>query len=78
MFEELAVQGVLDDLREPVVVREQDVPAEVRKRMKFIFAQRIDDVLAAALADGKARTPRTNKAKKPKKSRSKETRRGKA
>ena len=38
-----------------------DVPADAQKEMEFIFAKRVEDVLAVVLSDGKAPSKRTRK-----------------
>jgi ATP-dependent Lon protease len=36
----------------------EDVPAEIRNQLHFVFAERVDEVFAAALRDGEpARNP---------------------
>jgi ATP-dependent Lon protease len=32
----------------------EDIPEEIRSKMKFVFAERVDDVFAAALRDASA------------------------
>lgn len=48
-----------------------DVPDEIRKSMKFVFAESVDDVISAALEKPKGKKKKPGKTAKPKTKRAK-------